>query len=107
MKELEEKLQYRFRDPSLLRTALTHSSYINEHSREQAVCVIQSTKVYVTPFCEVSADHAFWEGEGDRSLAYWRQVHERFFSEELKTIGKVFNASMKVVCEEFVKVFPF
>ena len=38
MKELEEKLQYRFRDPSLLRTALTHSSYINEHSREQAVC---------------------------------------------------------------------
>ena len=76
-------------------------------SQEQAVCVIQSTKVYVTSFCEVSADHAFWEGEGDRSLAYWRQVHERFFSEELKTIGKVFNASMKVVCEEFVKVFPF
>ena len=38
MKELEEKLQYHFRDPSLLRTALTHSSYINEHSREQAVC---------------------------------------------------------------------
>lgn len=38
MKELEEKLQYRFRDPSLLQTALTHSSYVNEHPREQAAC---------------------------------------------------------------------
>ena len=28
---LEERLGYRFRDPSLLRTALTHSSYSNEH----------------------------------------------------------------------------
>lgn len=75
-------------------------------SREQAVCVIQSTRVYVTPFCEVCADHAFREGEGDRSLAYWRKVHERFFSEELKTIGKVFDESMEVVCEEFIKVYP-
>lgn len=29
--ELEEKLGYRFRDPELLRQALTHSSYANEH----------------------------------------------------------------------------
>ena len=38
MRELEEKLQYHFRDPSLLTTALTHSSYVNEHPREQASC---------------------------------------------------------------------
>ena len=38
MRELEEKLQYRFRDPSLLQTALTHSSYTNEHPHEQAAC---------------------------------------------------------------------
>ncbi|MBR3544844.1 MAG: ribonuclease III [Oscillospiraceae bacterium] len=30
MRELEERLGYEFRDPSLLRTALTHSSYANE-----------------------------------------------------------------------------
>lgn len=30
MRELEEKLRYRFRDPELLETALTHSSYANE-----------------------------------------------------------------------------
>ena len=31
MEALEQKLEYRFRDRSLLRTALTHSSYANEH----------------------------------------------------------------------------
>ena len=30
MKSLEEKLQYRFRNPKLLQNALTHSSYANE-----------------------------------------------------------------------------
>ncbi len=32
MEALEKKLDYRFRDPALLRTALTHSSYANEHN---------------------------------------------------------------------------
>ena len=31
MERLEEKIGYRFRDRELLRTALTHSSYANEH----------------------------------------------------------------------------
>ncbi|MCI5728414.1 MAG: ribonuclease III [Clostridia bacterium] len=35
--ELEKKLQYTFRDKELLRTALTHSSYANEH-KGKAVC---------------------------------------------------------------------
>lgn len=37
MKNLQEKLGYRFRDASLLRTALTHSSYANE-SHGKFVC---------------------------------------------------------------------
>ena len=34
METLQKTLNYRFRDPSLLRTALTHSSYANEHRVE-------------------------------------------------------------------------
>ena len=69
-----------------------------------AVCVICTMKVYVVPFCEVTADHARKEGEGDRSLAYWRRVHEDFFRQELGESS--FEDSMDVVCEEFVRVFP-
>ena len=38
MRDLEEKLGYRFRNPELLRTALTHSSYANEKRRPEVVC---------------------------------------------------------------------
>ena len=71
----------------------------------QAVCIIRTTKVYIETFDQVSERHAYLEGEGDRSLEYWRQVHEEFFTEELKTIQQNFDAKMELVCEVFEVVF--
>jgi len=76
------------------------------NSKDEAICIIENTKVYVVPFCEVSSDHAFKEGEGDRSLTYWRRVHEEFFSECMEEAGLTFDENMKVVCEEFRVVYP-
>ena len=76
------------------------------NSRDEAVCVTCTTRVYTVPFCEVSAEHARKEGEGDRSLAYWRQVHEDFFRAELSEAGLTFAPDMPVVCEEFEAVYP-
>ena len=75
-------------------------------SQDQAVCIVEITKVSVQPFHQVSADHAFKEGEGDKSLAYWRQVHEEFFTEWLEEAGLTFTPDSKVVLEEFRKVYP-
>ena len=72
---------------------------------ESAACIIRTEKVYVVPFREVSAEQAYREGEGDRSLAYWRDVHERFFRAELENTGLTFTEDMGVVCEEFKMVF--
>lgn len=71
-----------------------------------AVCVIKVTKVYVTEFDKVTADHAYKEGEGDRSLDYWRQVHEDFFKPYYEEAGLVFNGQSNIVCEEFEVVYP-
>ena len=71
----------------------------------QAVGIIETTKVTVLPFREVSADHAYKEGEGDRSLAYWRQVHEELFTKWLAEIGLSFSPASKVVLEEFQLVY--
>lgn len=59
----------------------------------------------VVPFSEVTAEHAYKEGEGDKSLDYWREVHEKFFAECLNEVGLKFTSDMKVVCEEFSVVF--
>ena len=53
-----------------------------------------------------TAQHAYKEGEGDKSLAYWRQVHEDFFTEWMREAGLTFTPESKVVLEEFRKVYP-
>lgn len=68
---------------------------------ESAACIIKTIRVSIIPFSEVSALHAYKEGEGDRSLEYWRNAHKHFFTLELKEIGQEFNESMPVVCEEY------
>ena len=74
--------------------------------QDQAVCIIEITKVTVVPFKQVSAEHAFKEGEGDKSLNYWRQVHEEFFTEWMAEAGLSFSEETGVVLEEFRKVYP-
>lgn len=75
------------------------------NSSDEQVCVIQITDVYVVPFSEVSAEHAYKEGEGDRSLQYWRDMHEEVFKKWLGEAGISFDMKTKVVCEEFKVVF--
>ena len=75
-------------------------------TKDEAVCIIRTTKVYVTPYCEVTAEQAWKEGEGDCSLDYWRRVHEAFFRKELEAVGLTFTEDMGVVCEEFEVVYP-
>lgn len=75
-------------------------------SKDQAVCIIKVTKVYVVPFHEVTANHAYKEGEGDRSLAYWRKVHEEVFRPWYEEAGLTFNGQSLMVCEEFEVVYP-
>ena len=75
-------------------------------SREQAVCVIFTEDVSVLPFREIGPEHARREGEGDLSLAYWRDVHERFFKADMAASGLVFDEDMPVVCERSRLVWP-
>ena len=75
------------------------------NSQDEAVCIIRTTNVYTVPFNQVPEEQAYREGEGDRSLAYWRRVHEDFFRKELAEAGLTFSPNMPVVCEEFEVVF--
>lgn len=70
-------------------------------SKGEAICIIRTTRVYAVPFNEITAEHAYKEGEGDKSLDSWRKAHKKFFEDCLGEVGLQFTSDMKVVCEEF------
>jgi uncharacterized protein YhfF len=65
-------------------------------------CVIETTEITYRRFGEVDAAFAHDEGEGDRSLGYWREAHRRYFGR----LGK-FSEDMMLMCERFrlVEIF--
>lgn len=71
----------------------------------RAVAIAETTSVEVVPFDEVTEEHAYLEGEGNRTLKYWRNVHENFFKREFESINSEFNYKMPVVCERFKVIY--
>jgi len=71
----------------------------------EAQCIIQTKKVSITPFNEVSEEFARREGEGDKSLKYWQDEHRNFFIRGLKEESIDFSEDMLVVCEEFELIY--
>lgn len=63
---------------------------------DQPVAVIETISVAQRRFDDIDNDFANEEGEGDKSLAYWRSVHEDFFRKE----GH-FAPTMMLWCEHF------
>ncbi|WP_062137517.1 ASCH domain-containing protein [Demequina aestuarii] len=67
--------------------------------------LIETARVRIVPFHEVDAAHAAAEGEGDRSLTHWRQVHECYWREHSAN-PRGYEPGMPVVCEEFRLLYP-
>jgi|SRR6185312_4383265 len=58
--------------------------------------VLRTLELTQRRFDEVDAAFAFDEGEGDRSLDYWRAAHQRYFARL-----KLYQSDMMLWCERF------
>lgn len=63
--------------------------------------VTRITRVAVRRFGDVTPAYAAVEGEGDGSLAWWREAHWAYFSRVCATIGREPSEDMPVICAEF------
>lgn len=70
------------------------------------MCIVQTTEIRHMPFNEVDAQFAFDEGEGDRTLEYWRDVHLSYFAREAAEFGFDFDENSIVCYERFRLLFP-
>jgi uncharacterized protein YhfF len=67
----------------------------------EPLILVETTEVEIVPFNQVGARQAYDEGEGSRSLDYWREVHWICFGRDLRGLGKEPAHDMPVVCEHF------
>jgi len=77
------------------------SQYIVTDWSGTAKAIIQTTKVEQIPYSEITAAFAQTEGEGDKSLAYWKRVHKAYYTREMEPYGDEFSEDMIIVCEYF------
>jgi len=70
------------------------------------VAIIEWTSVDLVPFHAVDAEFAAYEGEGDGSLAYWRDAHTWYFSQICKRLGGKLEDRTLVLCQRFKVVWP-
>lgn len=67
-------------------------------------CVIETTRVTILPFREMTYDICKREGEDD-TLESWQKGHIAFFTEDGKASGYTFGWDMPVVFEDFKVVY--
>lgn len=70
--------------------------WIVNDGQGRARAVLETVELTRRRFEEVDAGFAFDEGEGDRSIAYWRRAHTNYFTRR----GE-FAPDMEVYCERF------
>ncbi|TLP75886.1 ASCH domain-containing protein [Maribacter sp. ACAM166] len=71
----------------------------------EAQCIVRTTAVILKPYFSIDIPYAQLEGEGDKSLEYWKKVHWDYYTRELNEFGREPRESMIIVCQQFVKVF--
>jgi uncharacterized protein YhfF len=70
-------------------------------SNERPLCLVRTRKVEIHKFSEIPSYVAEAEGEGDLSVAYWKEAHASFFSPFLKRWGVGRLEEAEVVVEFF------
>ena len=66
------------------------------------VCIIRTTELSIKPFADVDEAFAWDEGEGDRTLEWWRRAHTDFFAR----MGIQVNDDTDMILERFELVWP-
>ena len=68
--------------------------------------VVRTMDTRLMKFREVPAEHAWVEGEDDRTLETWMEGHIRYWTRVGNEQGFEFNEDMEVILERFDVIYP-
>jgi len=67
--------------------------------------IIRTTKVEIVKYKNISPEYARLEGEGDKTLEYWKKVHWIYYQNEMKEFNEFPTEDMEIVCEHFETIW--
>ena len=76
------------------------------NGKDQPIAVIKTVSVRRVKYSDVDADHAYWEGEGDRTLETYFKEHDLYYKRRGEALGFEFNKDMEVDLVRFELVYP-
>lgn len=79
--------------------------YIVTDWNGNAKAIIETIKIEQVPYNKITSEFAEIEGEGDKSLEYWKKVHKEYYTREMKAFNEQFDENMIIVCEHFKTVY--
>lgn len=71
----------------------------------EAQAIIRTSAVEIKRFADVDEDFARAEGEGDGTLAWWREAHRAYYQRVLAGSGHAAGDDLEIVCEHFEPLF--
>ena len=80
------------------------SNYVVADWNEVPLCIIQTTKVTILHYNQITWEMAEKEGEED-SFESWKESHNEFFEYDAEIMGYEFKPDMPVVFEEFKVIY--
>ena len=67
----------------------------------EPLAVVEVIEARTVPFGQVDEAFARDEGEGDRTLAWWRDAHRRYFEPICERLGTPLDETTPLVCRRF------
>jgi len=68
--------------------------------------VIQTVSLRKAKFNDIDEDHAYWEGEEDRTVESYLKEHVKYYTRVGKTLGFIFHEDLEVEFERFELIYP-
>ncbi|PMM56808.1 ASCH domain-containing protein [Vibrio splendidus] len=93
-------LEYWYTHEGETRPIIGHLQVVTDWNGKP-ICIVEITSVSSCPYNEVTAEFAAAEGEGDKSLEWWKKAHWNFFSRECEELKINPSEDMMLVLERF------
>ncbi|GAB5051741.1 ASCH domain-containing protein [Pediococcus ethanolidurans] len=79
--------------------------YVLLNADMHPVGIIETVVSELVPFFRVSAEHAYNEAEGDRTLSDWQERSQTKFTKQMKKYDRTFSTNDPIVCEVIKLVY--